>query len=78
MTIAPSTILTEISLSLIHGLFSGILPSSVIVPRTVAIIAVTVVAIAVAKGQLSSLNPGMKWQVKEGVYLARHTLCIWG
>ena len=78
MTIAPSTILILISLAVIRRLFSGLLPSSVIVPRTVAVIAVTVVAVAVAEGQISSLSPGMKWQVKEGVCLTRRTLCIWG
>ena len=78
MTIAPSTILIIISLSLMRGLFSCLLPSSIIVPRTVAVIAVVIVVIAVAKSQISSLSRGMKWQFKEGVRLARHTLCIWG
>lgn len=66
MTIAPSRILKLVSFSLIHVFFSGCLPSSVVIPRAVAvIIAFIVVIIAVAKSQVSFLTPQMNPQLRK-------------
>lgn len=65
MTIAPSTILEEISTSLIRDFSGACLPSSVVVPRTSAVvIAVTVIGIATARSRVSFLTPQMNSQLR--------------
>lgn len=65
-TKAASKILKLISLSHIRGVYSDILPSSVVVPRTVAVvIAVTVVIITAAQSQISILTSKMNPYAKE-------------